>query len=229
MPFSINVIYLLILIAIAICFIVILNAMQKFVLKHLSVTLFQQNAPELYQEMLKSKRLRLVLRRSTLTLLELEGYYYIRDEDRAQQTATILENMKLSSSEQFTFYQKALCFSVSLGKVNDSTEYLQKLENLLKNQTNPKFIAILEDARLLVGVYINKDVSLLPELERLEKQQTGTQKGLTQYRMAKLYYYKGDVERTVAILKQSERNLEGTVWYPLVQQALVDNSELEVK
>lgn len=229
MPFKLDVVYLLILVAVSLLFIFVLRALQRSALNELSRTLHVDNDPDRYQNMLQSKRLSFVLRRSTVALLQLDGYLYADDAKGVWAACEELEQMRLRQVEKLNWYQKALSYAVTGGDKKRAKDYLGRMQQLLEQEKDSELQAVLKDAELLVGVYIDKNTRLIPKLEKLAQKQEGNQLGLTQYRLAKLHHFDKNDEKAVQYLQKAQQNLEGTVWSQVVRDALEDTTVLEAK
>lgn len=230
LPFNINLPYLLVLVGISVGAILLVYFAQKAALKKLSHTLYQNEDIAGYNRLLGSLPYRLVLRRATIGLLRLEGAIYTKEEAAVWQAAARLEQLKrLKPGERLNAYQKTLSFAVTAGNAPRAHTALQKLEALLANEKDDRLQAVLADARLLVGVYINKDVGLLSDLRALEEKQTGQRKGLTQYRLAKLYHFAGKPQTAQKCLEGAVENLAGNPWQAVAQAALEDDAVLEAQ
>lgn len=227
MPWNIDVVYLLILVAISMLLLFLMRALQRSALQELSRTLYEQGDEQRYLQMLDSKRLSVVLRRSTVALLRLDGHIYADDADGVWDSCAQLEGLRTKQAEKLNWYQKALAFAVSKGDKKRAKEYYGRLQTLLEKEKDPGLQAVLEDAKLLVGVYIDKNTRLVPKLEKLAKEQEGNQLGLTQYRLAKLYHFNKEDKKAAQALRAAQDNLAGTVWLPVVRAAINDSKVLE--
>ena len=224
---SINVIYMLILVIGTYVFILLLRSAQKAVLAELNDVLYRQNNVEEYLRMLQNKRLGLVLRKGSIKLLELQGYLYIGDDNRIQAYYEKTEGVRFTKGERLGYYQKKLDFSILSGRYEQARETYSDLEELLTRETDGKLKAILEDSKLLLGVYVNKDASLIPRLLSQEQTQVGTMQGITRYRLAKLYWCANDKQKALEYLELSESNLLGSDWEPIIKQTKRTPSILE--
>lgn len=223
-----NFTYLLILIVVAVGVMILLRFAQSAVLRELSTVLYSEDDPDRFLSMLKSRRLRLVLRNSTLALLTFDGYCYAGNAKGVIEAAEKLDRMKLRPSEKLNYMQKAFGYFIASGDGERANGYLNQLDSLLKAEEDPGLKEILVDAKLLYGVYVNRDTSLIDRLTEIEKRQEGNRKGLTQYRLAKLYHFKGDVEEAGCYLRLAQENLQDTAWLAVVDAAKNNHSLLDV-
>lgn len=218
--------YLALMIALVLGVLLLLRASQRGALEELAHTLARGDV-ERYLTMLGSRRLSLVLRKSTLVLLRLEGHIRTGDVSGVAVDEKRLEQMRLRPGERLEYCQKAMSFHLSRGEYDAGRDYLVKLETLLEKEPDEKLKAILTDARLLICVYADRDVSLIPALEKQETAQSGGQRGVTQYRLAKLCHFAGEETQANTWLKKAAQNVAGTAWQPIVEAALGDHSVLD--
>lgn len=127
----------------------LLRGAQKGALEELGAALAQGDV-ERYLAMLQSRKLGLVLRKSTLGLLRMEGH--IRAGDAAAVTADekALQAMRLKPEERLTYLQKALCFHLAWGEKGRAEATLGAMEALLEKEPDEKLQAALNTARQLV-------------------------------------------------------------------------------
>ena len=229
MPTDFPLPYLLMLMVIAVLVLYLLRTAQKTAMAELNRVLVQQNDPVRYLEMLGSPRLKLVLRPGTLALLRLDGVLAAGDEAAARQLFEQLPTLRLKPAERLNGLQKALDFYVKRNDAAGAEQALAGLERLLKNEKNPKLQAVLSDAQLLVGVYIRKDAACIAPLKELCEAQNGTQRGITLYRLAKLYHAGGQGAAAAQALAAARPLVQGTPWQPLVQAAQADPQLLAVQ
>lgn len=226
--FGLNVTYLLVLVAISVGILLLLYFAQKAALKKLSSAL-QNGEMEQYNKLLASWPYKLVLRRTTVALLQLEGAVYAGDDEAVWQAAEALDGLKLRPEEKLHGYQMALSCAVTGHNAEQAHTYIAKLQQLLKGEKDEKLQEVLADAELLVAVYLDKDVSKIKVLQALEEKQQGTRKGLTQYRLAKLYHFAKQDDAAEDCLASAAENLAGTAWHKVVLEAKKDKTVLEVK
>lgn len=222
MPTDFPLPYLLVLMVIAVLVLYLLHMAQSTAITELSHVLVQQNDPVRYLQMLDSPRLKLVLRPGTLALLRLDGVLAAGDEAAARQLFEQLGTLRLKPAERLNGLQKALDFYVKHNDAAGAEQALAGLEHLLKNEKSSKLQAVLADAQLLVGVYIRQDAACIAPLKELCENQSGPQRGITLYRLAKLYYAGGQGAAAAQALAAARPLVQGTPWQPLVQAAQAD-------
>lgn len=186
----------------------------------------------LYLERLENnKLLRIVFRKSTLWILRLEGYMKIGDEAKIRELISQLDKMKLPPGDALEFYQQRLSYFVSVGDREEavsSRDMMAALFHKTKADQEERYQKVLKDADDIIGVYLDRDVNLLPELvKEAGATADATARGIIQYRIAILYHFAGDTEKTQIYLKRSAKNLKNTVYSSRIAEALSDETALE--
>ena len=98
----------------------------------------------------------------------------------------------------------------------------------LKATDTPKYRDILEEGQSLIRIYIDKDVSFIDSLiQKATRTQQKVVRGITQYRVARLAYLKGDQEMVDKYLRRASVNVVGTYYQSIVAEAIADNSQLD--
>lgn len=193
--------------------------------------LYQQNV-ELYLDRLEhNKLLGLVFRKPVLLLCRLEGYMKQGDDEAIRRTIAQLDRMNLPPRDRIQFYQQRLSFFASAGDREQARASRDALAAFLKKSKADRverYQAMLRDADQIVSVYVDRDTSLIPVLrEQAAQTADPIQRGVLQYRLAKLYHFAGDGDMTQVYLKRAGKNLQKTVYAVMIEEALEDNSALE--
>ena len=229
MIFGVNIVYLLILVAVSLGFILGVRALQKAVLSELSRTLYEENDPGRYASMLNSRYLFLVLRRGTVALLRLDGALFAASADAVWQACAVLDSAKLKQEERLNWYQKALSFAVMQADEQHAKDYLDRIVSFLERESNEELKAIRAEAGQLYGVYMEKNTGLISELEETAAGCDGARLGVVLYRLAKLYHFAGDEAGAARRLKKAVVHLRNSPWLDVAERALLDPSVLDVE
>jgi hypothetical protein len=224
---SLDIIYLLALVGGTILLITMLGYLQKLILSELEIVLCKEDNPRKYLQMLDSKRMEFLFRKGSLLLLRLNGCLVMEDEREIQNIITDAETVKMRQSEKLLLHQKLLNYFLMNQNREQATHSYQVIIKLLEKEKDEKLKEILEDTRLLYGVYVDKDTGLIPKLLLLSKKQSGKKRGITDYRLAKLYWYTGNEKKAMEHLKNAKENLDGTEWSDLIRQAMEQPEILE--
>lgn len=219
--------YIVIVTLVVLGLLLLMRKIREGALVQLKTTLYIDHDPIKYLAMLKTWKLKVLLRRSTLELMRLEGLLYTGDNTSIEQEIEVIGKLRLSRAEKLDFSQRKLSYYLSVGRNEDAEASLAEIKEIIKNEPDKQLCEIGEEADMLVRLYVRHDQSLLPALEAKARAQTGVQLGITQFRMAKLYHYGDNDASARGCLKKAAANLEGTSWHSIAQKALEDINILE--
>ena len=191
-----------------------------------------QRDPRLYIERLENnRRLKLVFRPAVLLLYKLEGYMSLNDDGKCRELIAKLDGMKLQPRDRLQFYQTKLSFYAYAGDGEQAKATLTHLEDFLHKSGADEvdqYKKLLRQARQIVAVYVDKDISMLPKLQRqAAATKDGADRGLLQFRIAKLSHYAGNEEQAEVYLNRAAKNLKNTAYSVIIDSALEDHSVLE--
>ena len=188
--------------------------------------------PRLYIERLENnRRLKLVFRPAVLLLYKLEGYMSLNDDGKCRELIAKLDGMKLQPRDRLQFYQTKLSFYAYAGDGEQAKATLTQLEDFLHKSGADEvdqYKKLLRQARQIVAVYVYKDISMLPKLQRqAAATKDGADRGLLQFRIAKLSHYAGNEDQAEVYLNRAAKNLKNTAYSVIIDSALEDHSVLE--
>ena len=188
--------------------------------------------PRLYIERLENnRRLKLVFRPAVLLLYKLEGYMSLNDDGKCRELIAKLDGMKLQPRDRLQFYQTKLSFYAYAGDGEQAKATLTQLEDFLHKSGADEvdqYKKLLRQARQIVAVYVDKDISMLPKLQRqAAATKDGADRGLLQFRIAKLSHYAGNEDQAKVYLNRAAKNLKNTAYSVIIDSALEDHSVLE--
>ena len=191
-----------------------------------------QRDPQLYIERLENnRRLKLVFRPAVLLLYKLEGYMSLNDDGKCRELIAKLDGMKLQPRDRLQFYQTKLSFYAYAGDGEQAKATLTQLEDFLHKSGADEvdqYKKLLRQARQIVAVYVDKDISMLPKLQRqAAATKDGADRGLLQFRIAKLSHYAGDEDQAEVYLNRAAKNLKNTAYSVIIDSALEDHTVLE--
>lgn len=186
---------------------------------------------DLYLKVLTTnKRLRWVFRKSLVLLMLLKGYIAKGDDEKARQCIDSLDGMKLEPGEKLEFLEIRLSFFALRNCREQALQSRDKLVCFLKSIKADKidrYVEIMEEADAIVKVYIEQDVGFIDNLiHKASVTAHPVVRGVTQYRIARLAYLKGDEHLTDRYLSRALKNLKGTSYQNLVECALLDRNVL---
>lgn len=190
--------------------------------------------PALCLERLENNwRLKLLYRKPIVLLWKLDCYMALGEDGKARQTIQSLRGMKLEPLDKVELYQKEISFYATSGDGESAKKACTDLKAFLKEagaEKDKHYAAILSEAELIVGVYVEHNVALIKKLiGRAEHTRNDVMRGITQYRIAKLAWFKGDEELMHTYLNRAAKNLKGTMYEPIIDAALKDPGILETK
>lgn len=217
-------------------FVFLLLRLQSALSRHAAQTIVQllQQDPALCLERLEhNKRLRLLFRKPLLELWRLDAYMALGDVEHVEASMQKLNKMRLEPKDKLEFYQKSLSFYAGEGNAAEARAARDRLKAFLKQMGAEKispYAEILDEADLILGIYIDHNTVLIQKLiGRAAHTKNELMRGVTQYRIAKLAYFKGDVDLVHTYLARAEKNLKGTWYAPIIAEALEDPSILNKK
>ncbi len=222
----------------------LVTAVAAFLLLRLQVFLRSRSAaaieellrvnPALCAERLENnKRLRMIFRKPILYIWKMEAYMALGQDEKIQECIARLGKMKLEPNDKLEFYQKCISYYAVSCEPERAREYRDLLYGLLERakalETEP-YASILKEADMIIGVYVDHDVSLIKKLMgRASHTKNDVMRGVTQYRVAKLAYFKGDPELMETYLNRAAKNLKGTRYEPVIAAAMEEPGILAVK
>jgi len=190
--------------------------------------------PRLCLERLENnRRLKWLYRKPVLLLWKLDCYLALGEDGKARQTIGLLRDTKLEPLDKLELYQKEISFFATSGDGERAKKACADLKAFLKEAGADKekhYAAILDEAELIIGVYVDHNVSLIKKLVgRAEHTKNDVMRGVIQYRIAKLSWFKGDEELMRTYLNRAGKNLQGTLYAPIIEAAKSDPTILETK
>lgn len=193
-----------------------------------------QQDPALCLDRLDNNRLlRLLFRKPLLELWRLDAYMALGAHENAEKSIKKLEKMRLEPKDKLELYQKSLSFYAGEGNAAEAKAARDRLKAFLKQMGAEKispYTEILDEAELIIGIYIDHNTALIPKLVgRAAHTKNELMRGVTQYRIAKLAYFKGDIDQMHTYLARAEKNLKGTWYAPIIAEAMEDPSILQKK
>lgn len=190
--------------------------------------------PRLCLERLENnRRLRWLYRKPVLLLWKLDCYMALGEDGQARKTIGMLRNSKLEPMDKVELYQKEISFFCVSGDGSSAKKAFADLNTFLKEAGADKdkhYASILEEAEIIIGVYVDHNTGLIKKLTgRAEHTKNDVMRGIIQFRIAKLAWFKGDLDLMNTYLTRAEKNLRNTHYEPVIAAAKADPSILEIK
>jgi hypothetical protein len=197
-----------------------LTIIRKKTVNELNKILYVEANFSLYQALLSNKRLKWIFRGQTIEIMRLTGFLLEGNQERILKWIDQLDHMKLEPYEQFEYLQKRFSYFVDQKNKAEAQQSLSALKNLLTKKNHSFAKAIIHEAELVYDIYIMKKTDLIPSLiEQANRLDDRIMKGITQYRIAKLSYFKQDFKQVSNYLNEAKDNVKGTYWYPIICEA----------
>ncbi len=225
-----HLIYFLVVLVVTMGLFIGFNYLRRQTTKKLQDLLYKEENFFLYEELLKNKRLKLIFKKGRIELFRLNGYLAQGKNKEIKESIAKLNILKLNRYERLDFIMKKFSFFVSIQDKKASKEALEALRAHLKNSKTKILKDQLAEAELVYAIYLKKDTNLISVL--LEKAKTQTNpymKGVTYFRVAKLFYFAGDKAKTNKYLSEAKPLLKATYYYPVIEEALKNHKILETK
>lgn len=204
-----------------------LGKLRQVSTSELDKVLYDQNNPKLFLELLKNKKLKLLYRKSILLQFELDAYLIAGDDLNTEKIITQLNSFPMTKRENLEFNQKKLSYYCKKGYSEESMAALTMIKSILSKSKEQRYLTIISESELIYEIYIQHNIKLIEPLEAHQKTQTGIDKGLTLYRLAKLSYYAKNEKNAVHYLNLAKPYLVGTYWFVIIDSALKDLTLLE--
>lgn len=228
--------YWLLVFAVMAVIVFFLLRLQVSLREHMAQTiqnLLRQDPALCLERLENNRRLRWLYRKPLLLLWKLDCYMSLGEDGKARQTIVTLRKHKLEPRDKLELYQKELSFFATSGDGDRAKRARDDLRALLKDSGADKektYASILEEADIIIGVYIDHNVGLIKKLiGRAEHTKNDIMRGITQYRIAKLAWFKGDEELMRTYLTRAGKNLKGTWYAPVISEAMEDPRILETR
>lgn len=178
-----------------------------------------------------NKLFRTVFRKPVIELWKLQAYMLLGQDDRIEATLDALVKMRLEPRDKLEYYQQSLSYYAVIGKYDEAVKVCDDLHRFIikaKAQYIEPYASILDEADTIVGVYVEHNTALIKKLiGKAEHTKNNISRGITQFRIAKLAYYKGDKQLLDTYLNRSEENLKGTAYEEIIEQAKIEPSILK--
>ena len=190
--------------------------------------------PALCAERLENNRLfKTVFRRPVIELWKLQVYMQLGDDEKIENTIARLNGLKLEPRDKLELWQQSLSYYAVAGRKDEALAAANNLRRFItkaKLQETEPYASILEETETIVAVYIDKNTALIKKLiGRAEHTKDNITRGIIQFRIAKLAWFKKDFELMNTYLNRADKNLKNTAYSEIIAAAKTDPSILEIK
>lgn len=173
---------------------------------------------------------RVFIHRRYLKMFELTNA--ISCEDEAGITAKYKElcELKLNEDNLIGIHQKLLEYCIAKGKMTEAEFYYQKLILLYQNHgkaDKDKWSSIQNETEALYQVYVQHNLAFKSVLEKhIRESQSSLYKAVCYFRIAKLWYYNGDLAAMKAACQLSMNYCQGSVLFEVNSSILQGKIEM---
>lgn len=184
---------------------------RKKMMKILNYRLNKKGDVDGYLALLDSGQARVLFSRITLLLLKLDGAIIKHDSQLTKSIIKQLDSVPLFRSKQFQYYQKRFNFFIFEKEFDEAMTSFQLMKEYAEKLKKPKVTSpIILQAQLMIEIFINKNVDLIPALEKQETLlKDGPERGMVQYYLAILYFEKNDEKQVKKYTLKAQENLKG--------------------
>lgn len=219
--------FVLLICIIIILIVLLLTKLRRETTRKLEEILFIQNDVQTYLTVLNNnKLLKLLYPKGTIENFVLDGYLMLNEDDMIEKQFAKVESFHLNKGELLDFNLKKLSYFAKVNNKKKAKQALEAINQLLEKTAEFKYQEIKEEASRIYWLYIEKDVSLEDELLQLLKKQTGIQKGITYFRLAKIAYYKNDKKEIEKYLDLAKPLLKETNYKQIIELCQKDFHKL---
>lgn len=199
-----------------------------------NIQLLLREDPRLCLERLNNNgRLKWLFRKPVLVLWKLDCHLALGEDEESRLVLKQLRDMKLEPQDKLELYQRELSFYAVSGDGTRAKQARDDLKRFLKDagaDQEKKYAAILDEADIIIGVYVDRNTGLIKKLTgRAEHTKNDVMRGIIQYRIAKLCWFKQDEQMMRTYLSRAEKNLRNTWYAPIIDEAKSDPSILNFK
>jgi len=170
-------------------------------------TLYTKLDAKKYLKSLDSLEAKILLTSKKRLVLKIDGYALANDALALADLFKDLENRKLPAALQINLYQKEVAFYIETLQNELANTALQNFKKAADKIKNPKINNIYHQSELLVAVYYQHDLEIVPELQKQIKDNADSQMValLNNYRLAYIYYQNQDLKNCEKYLKAAKK------------------------
>ena len=213
--------YLILVLILTVLAVMTLEKLRYRSSRTLDEILYVKNDPDLYLRVLQNRWLRLLYSDSTIENYRLNAYLMTGNRKKAEDTFRYLDTKKFSKGEALDYNMKKLSYYALHNNRKKAKEALDYIDRNLKDES------LKEESRLIYGIYVLKDTKLIKKLDAMASEQTGQVKGLSLFRIAKLYHFDSNDGKAEEYLNRALKYLEKTAYKAQIIDCLNDLKKLE--
>ena len=207
----------------------LLTIVKKSFSKNTLMYLYEKNDPQSYISNLNSFKAKFLVSNKQRLMLLIDGYIATKEYDKVYDIFKELRKSKLSFGKKITLYQKEITIYIQRRKFKEAISSYNDLEqeaSLLQNNT--EINRLLKDAEIMVNVYASKNLEYVDTLNSIiTNSNDNTNRGLCNYRIAYLYYFKNDTKNCNKHLQSALIDLKGSFLEDIIKKVIKNNDLLE--
>ena len=204
----------------------ILVQLRRKTVSELNNVLYVNKNIKLYLSLLENPRLKLLFPQSTIENFRLDGLLFTNDEAEIKKQFSKLDRENMSKGVAIDYQTKKLSYFAKLGDAEQSKQAVDYLIKNLSGTKNKHNSEILEEANRIYEIYILKNIELIDTLKNQAENQNGKMKGITLFRIAKLYYFKQEENEAKKYLLKAQPICKNTDHEEIINDCLKDLSLL---
>lgn len=155
---------------------------------------------------LSSLQAQMLMSNTSRKIMELNYWIYKDNKENVEKIAGQLKKHKMNTNNAISFYSLVIGYFADK-KDAKALEYLEELKSNCKLVSDPKQELLINDCEMACKIYINKDTSLIPTIEKiLEEDLDNEAKSIYQYRLAYLYKLNNNIDECKFLLKEAMNN-----------------------
>ena len=210
--------YLLIVPILIIVLLLQLDRLRKHTASSLQEVLYISENPGLYFQLLENPHLKFLFTSTALMKFQLDGFIYEDDMPKVVELENQLRNAHPAKGDRMEMETALLSYWCRKNNRSEAEKALAQIDLLYANVRKPVNQEIQKDAHRIYRIYIEHDLTIVPELKELAAQQEGGQKAVTLFRIAKLQ----DQAEALDTLRLALPLSRGTAYEPIIQTCIDD-------
>ncbi len=208
----------------------LLHKMRKKTDLELQRLLFRVKNLFLYEELLNNPRLKLLFTKTELAFLRLNGYMVLGTNEQIVNQFLFLDHLSLRPKMALDLYHKQMTYYIDSVQYEQALVSYKKLRDILLKEKHEQAKKILEEADLIIKIYIHHDTTVMDVLKiKLEQTKNTLMQGVIYYRLAKLSYYQKRYHDAEDYLKKAEPLLKHSTYEAIIKMAFKDIHILKTK
>ena len=180
-----------------------------------------------YMSVLDSGKTRMVLSAYYIDFLKMEYHMLARNKAQAIELyEKIISYPKPRFGDLITVHRQAIAFFVENDEPDMALDAFDKISGVLLFKKTKQNLALYQDLKLYIDVYVHKDVGRLDDcLALIEAADDSEAKAVHRFRAAKLYYYMGEIDKCSDMLELAAEQSTNKVFLEQVDRILAGRYE----